>query len=330
MKILVAGSGSFIGYSLSKRLIELGHKVIGIDYLENDFVDNFKVLRNNELKEFKDYELIKMPKHNEGLNSLLDGEKIDYVYDFYSKDFIYDFGEKPNYSEFLETNVVGAAKIFELAVKLKAKKFFCGSTHSVYGKARKKKLTEKKVIPKPISPHGASKLAEENVVEFLSNFYGLNAIIFRFFMVYGPYMNPFTVTYKFMEHLKRGDTKLIMENNPLSTRDFIYITDAVNFIISAMDKRIKYQTINIASGETHTMIDLAKTIAKNMGKDPDLITVGESRKSFSKLIVEQQQADISRAIKMLKYKPQVSFDEGIRNTVEWYEKGEFYKNLYHP
>lgn len=330
MKILVVGSASFLGYALSKRLLELGHNIYGIDDLDIEYETDIKQYRNNDLIENPNYNYIKLPKHNEGLLSLLKGEKVDYVYDLDSKEHIYNFGGTHTYSDFLEKNVVESAKIFELAATLGAKKFFCASTHSVYGQTKKIKLTEKKVQPKPISPHGASKLAEEKVVEFLSAYYNLNSVIFRVFTAYGPYMNPYTVIWKFMEELHSGKRDILVQTSLKSTRDYIYITDVVNYFISAMDKRIKFQIINIASGENQKLEDVAKIIAKYMNIDPNTVKVSQEHADFSKLLIsKEQKADIVRAIRMLKYKPQTSFEEGIRNTVDWYISNNLFNQKIH-
>lgn len=328
MKILVTGSSGFVGHALCKRLLELNYEVTGIDNIDKINPNHLKNARTAELEEFKNFRFVKLGVLNVGLESLLREDTVDIVIDLASKDFYYDSHELLNYSPFLETNVVGTAKIFELAVNLKAKKFIYGSTFSVYGKTKKPKLTEKKIIPKPISPNGASKLSGENVVEFMSEYYKLPAVVLRQFSEYGPGMPLYKIMGHFMEKLHHGE-EIRMYNSINQTRDFIYIDDLVNYIIATFDKRLKYQVFNIASGKSHSLKEVVHLIADEMGMKKSSVKIKMSHKDFSEVTIDKVEADISRAIKMLKYKPQTDLKTGISNTVRWYMETHQHKNRYH-
>ena len=328
MKIVILGSACFEGFEIAKRLLDLNNKVYGIDDLITEYEHDLKIERNNILLKYKNFEFIKLPKENKGIESLFRGDTVDYVMDLDSRDYYYQFDKNWRYSPYTETNVLGTTKVFELAVELKAKKFIYGSKHSIYGITKKELLTEKKIIPKPISPVGSSKLAGEKVVEFMSQHYNMPTVVFRFFSSYGPYMDPHKLIYRFIEKIHHGERELIMHTPTSTTRDFIYSTDLVNFVTASLDKRLKFQIFNIASGISYSMEDLADVIAEEMGVK-EKIKVVMHRKDFTKLVVKKQEADISKAVQMLNYIPQVDLHTGIRNTVKWYLETQKHKDRFH-
>ncbi|NCT55758.1 NAD-dependent epimerase/dehydratase family protein [bacterium] len=328
MKVLVTGSSGFVGHALTKRLLELGNYVVGIDNIEAESPNHLKESRTLELTSYKNFRFVKLGVLNEGVESLLKEESIDIVVDLASKDFYYDSHELLNYSPYLTTNVIGTAKIIELAKKLGAKKYIYGSTFSVYGKTKKIKFTEKKIIPKPVSPNGSSKLAGEHVVEFMSEYYNLPCVVLRIFSEYGPGMPLYKIIGHYMEKFHHGEG-LKMYSSIDDTRDFIYIDDLVNYIISTFDKRLKFQVFNIASGKSYSLREIAYKVAVEMGIPKSKIKIGKSHKNFSDITANKVQADISKAVKMLKYKPQTDIDTGIRNTVKWYLETEQHKHRYH-
>jgi len=313
----VTGSAGFIGYHLCRDLLSFGHQVIGIDNHNRDYHTSLKEKNTTELQKFKNFEFIKLNIVNEGFSSILNGRKVDYVVHLAAKDLYYDKHDKIEYSPYLETNVVGTANIFELAKILAAKKFIFASTHSVYGVTKKGVFTEKDLIPRPISPHGASKLAAEQVVHFMSNFYELPAVVLRIFSTYGPGMRPHTLIPHIIDRLQE-DRPLGLYADENQKRDYIYIDDVVEAIKAAFNKRIKFQAINIAGGDVISIRDLAIKIADLLGKNNLELAIERSEKDFSKVVVQHVNADVSRAKKILKFTPQVGLDAGLKKTVDWY------------
>lgn len=323
MKIIVTGSAGYIGYNLCKKLLENGHIVTGIDNLDPETEFEEKQNRTAELQNIRNFEFIKLDVVNDAFPSIFHGKKYDYMVHLAAKDFYYqnyNHESKYNqYSPYLITNVVGTSKMMELAKNIGIKKFIYASTHSVYGKTKKGLLTEKKVVPKPISPHGASKYAAEQVVHYLSNLYRLDSVILRIFTVYGPGMQKYKSLYQIIDSLVKSEPYIAHGMNSLNNvRDYIYIDDAVNYIIESLNKRVKYQTINIA-GENHISISkLADQVAEILGKKRGSLLVKDADNFVHKVIVKEAKADISRAKKILKYTPKTSLDEGLKKTVDWY------------
>lgn len=316
MKVIVTGSAGFIGYYVSKKLLEKGHKVIGIDNLENEDSLGNKAQRVDLLKVYPNFEFIKLNILNEGLPTILKEQSVDYFIHLAAKDFYYNKEEK--LSEFIENNVLGTVKMAELAKKLSVKKFIYASTFSVYGKTKKQKFTEKKLLPKPISPHGASKIATEQILQFMSSFYNVPTVILRIFTVYGPDMPTNTAIYHYIEKSLKGEELKLHFDNTAQTRDFIYIDDVVESILATLNKRIKYQTINIATGKSHTFKEIYDKVSQILGQEP-LKVMHTNKERLQQLVVDYVEADTSRAKKILKYEPKTTLDEGLEKTVKWYQ-----------
>lgn len=318
--ILITGSAGFIGFNLAKKLLLEGHSVIGIDNENSDYDPKIKMARTKELKKFSNFTFLKEDILNENILKKIKDKNVKYFIHLAARDLYYNSADNLNYIPYLETNVIGAAKMFELAKSLSAKKFILASTHSVYGNTKKGIVTEKKIVPDPISPHGASKLAAENVIRYMSHLFNIPAISLRIFSVYGPGMAPHTFIPKAVDAIKSGKKLQGYTNISNIYRDLIYIDDVVNYIHAAIKTRVKYQTINIATGESVSYAKLVLMIAKIL-KLPTPKTLSFKKGSpLSRMIIDKIEADPSRAKKILGYVPQTNFEEGLRKTVEYFSK----------
>lgn len=317
MNILVTGCAGFVGYNVSDRLLKEGNKVIGVDNLNDDYDIDIKRNRIKKLREFKRFEFIRLDILNEGLPSLLKNKRIKYLIHLAAKDVYSDFSEEKDnrYSRFLDTNVTGTSKMFELAHQLKVKKFVHSSTYSIYGKTRSTILNERVTNLRPISPHGASKLAAEQVIHFMQNYYGVPSVILRLSSVYGPGMRPFTMIPKVIDRIRRGkDIDMYSDD---VTRDYIYIDDVVEYIVSSLKLRGKYQIINVCYGESFSVKEVSRKIAKIMGTKEKINFIREKR-NFNKLLMKNVRMSNNRAKKLMRYSPKVSIDEGLSLTISWY------------
>jgi len=318
MRILITGCAGFIGYNLTKKVLALGHEVIGIDDISNE--ENNAIIKNTrieDLKAYKNFDFIKMDIVNDAFGSILRETKIDITIHLASKEIFYNQLDYIKYTPFLITNVIGTSKIYELSRAIGAKKFIFASTFSVYGTTKKESQTEKKILPRPISPVGTSKLAAEQVLHFMNNYYNIPTVILRVFSVYGPAMKPLTVIPLIIHRLK-NNLPIDLANDPELTRDYIYVDDVVESIISTFDKRLKYQAINIATGISTNLKDLIYMIAEIMGVDKKNVKLVESSIDHRKVVVKKSSASTSRAEKMLKFKAKISLKEGLKKTVDWY------------
>ena len=305
-KIIVTGGAGFIGSHLVDALVDLGHEVIVID----DFsTGNIKNLKKNKDK-------IKILRQTLSLKSKF-LKKIPNVLSKTS--IIYHLAALPRIERSIvdpigthDSNVNGTLAVLELARKLKVKRFIYISSSSIYGNQKILPLKES-LTPNPQNPYAVQKLFGEYYSKLYAGIYKIPVVILRLFNVYGPRM------------FSKGSYKLVfnkwleqIENNiPLTifgsgkqTRDFTYISDIIDGLIKGMglDQKIIYETINLGGGRQVSVNYLAKLFNHPIQYYP-------GRKYEEKF----KQADISKAKKMLKWKPKVSIEEGVQKVINFYK-----------
>ncbi len=305
--ILVTGGAGFIGFHISKKLLERGDKVVGIDNL-NDYYDVF--LKEARLKELKKFENFKFYKQDisEGIKI---NEKIDIICHLAAQAGVRYSIEHPLIYE--KSNMLGTLQVFEFARHNKIASVIYASSSSVYGNNYKVPFKETMQLDKPISLYAATKKANELYAHVYHNLYGINMTGLRFFTVYGPWGRPDMALFKF--------TKKILEGKPIDVynsgkmkRDFTYIDDIVQGIILALDKECPLEVFNLARGETTELIDFIKAIENSTGKVAD-----KNMMPMQAGDVLSTSGDISHAKEVLGYEPKTSIREGVKNFVEWYK-----------
>lgn len=315
MKVVITGCSGFIGYNLAKSLLIGGNEVVGVDnYLDEHYIKTKKE-RTKFLKEFPNFEFYNIDVTKDEFPTEV--KKADYMVHLAAKDFYYENKEQ-KYSDYINHNVVGTSRVFEWSKDLKVKKFIFSSTHSVYGEARKEVFTEKKIIPKPISPHGASKLSAEYAVNFLSRTHNIPSIILRISTVYGPDAKEHGLIPQLIDYVYKGG-KFVIHVSPNTKRDFVYVDDVINAIQSCFKRRLTLQTINIGSGKSYSIKEIAEEISKIANKDPKNIKFGDSKvEHIDNVTIKEVRLSITRAKKMLNYQPKITLHEGLERTINWY------------
>ncbi|MBR9699250.1 SDR family NAD(P)-dependent oxidoreductase [Candidatus Woesearchaeota archaeon] len=353
MNILVTGGAGFIGSFLTDKLIEKGHTVRIFDNLDPQV--HLKGNPPNYLN--KGAEFIKGDIRNkEELEKALKG--IDAIYHMAAKVGI----AQSNYEveEFIDVNCRGTANLFNLIInnKLKMKKIFIPGSNTSYGEGmyhckacdedfhaevRPVAQLEKKewgvkcpgcgkdTKPVPIkedahlkcnSIYSITKKFQEETVMMLGKMYSIPITVMRFFNVYGARQsinNPYSgVSAIFLSRLKSDNVPLIYEDG-LQTRDFVSVHDVIDAaLLSLTDKKTDYEIFNIGSRNPVSMCDLAAILAKHLKKDIKPMISGKFRKGD----IRNCYGDISKAEKVLGYRPKVSFEEGIKEAIGWSETEE--------
>ena len=219
--------------------------------------------------------------------------------------------------KFDKVNMQGTLNVLQAAKHNKVKKVVFASSSSVYGAVKRLPILED--MPKnPISPYSVSKLAGEYYCRLFSNEYKLSTVVLRYFNVYGP-RQPLESKYamaipKFIISLLR-DKKPPIHDDGKQTRDFTYVGDVVAANILAMNKSgLNGEAFNIASGKRHSVLELVEILKGITNKDIEPVflphRVGD---------VKHTLADISKAGKILKYKPTSNFMKGLIKTVKYFE-----------
>ena len=311
MNVLVTGGAGFIGSHVCDALLARGDKVVCVDNF-NDYYSSS--IKENNLKQNinnPDFRLYREDITNiDGLSELFRKEAVDKIVHIAAR-----AGVRPSISNPLlyeETNIKGTLNLLELARKFNINHFVFASSSSVYGNSKKVPFSEKDRVDNPISPYAATKKAGELLCYTYYHLYGINSTCLRFFTVYGPRGRPDMAPYKF--------TKLINEGKPIykygdgtSQRDYTYIKDIVAGVLSAIDRKLGYEIINLGNSQTVMLNDFILIIERLLNKKAKII-----QKPAQPGDVHITYADISKAKRLLGYNPETSIEEGMKEFIKWY------------
>ena len=336
MKILVTGAAGFIGFHLSKSLLEKGHDIVGIDNI-NDYYDvNLKYARINELgiarKEAEvflkisqsstyesSFQFVRMDlEDRQELPDLFTAHQFDIVVNLAAQAGVRYSIENPN--AYIDSNVVGYLNILECCRYHKIKHLLYASSSSVYGENIKVPFSTDDNVDHPISLYAATKKSNELMAHCYSHLYGIPTTGLRFFTVYGPWGRPDMAIYLFAKAISEGRTIKVFNNGNMS-RDFTYIDDIINGIeillenppIKKEDKPA-YRISNIGNGSPQSLADFIKAIETSFGK--------EAKKEYLPMQagdVPQTWADVSD-IEKLGYKSATKIKKGVAQFVAWFKE----------
>ncbi|MBU6427148.1 SDR family oxidoreductase [Patescibacteria group bacterium] len=305
-KIAVIGGAGFIGSHIVEALVKIGSKVIVIDDLSTGNIDNINEVK--DVIEFVRQSVVDTDK----LADLLTG--VDMVCHQAALPSVPKSINLP--METNAANLTGTLSMFTAAVKAKVPRVVYASSSSVYGNTPV--LPKVETMPaNPLSPYAAQKFGGEIYAKIFHSLYGLETIGLRYFNVFGPKQNPNSeyaaVVPKFISSMKRGKRPVIYGDGT-QTRDFTFVDNVVAANLAALSSSGGAgEVFNIASGGrislNELMSKLNSLLAVNIKPEYANPRIGDIKDSY---------ADISKAGKILGYRPEVSFDEGLKKTIEWY------------
>jgi UDP-glucose 4-epimerase len=308
-KIVVTGGAGFLGSHLVDKLIKEGEEVIVIDNLFRGQTENIEHHIPNKKFTLLNDEIQNKTKINDALHLA------DAVIHFASISSVFRSIVEP---EIVNTiNVTGTLNMLNLCIKEEVQCFIFASSAAVYGGDRNRPLQENDSL-RPLSPFAASKIAGEAYCKAYSETYGLNTIILRFMNIYGPRITKVyrRVCSKFAEATIRNEP-LVIVGDGKQTRDFTYITDAINTVLLTLNhNNIKGETFNIGTGKPTTINQLANLYKKIYGNSKHEIKHISAKKGD----LRYSYADIAKAKKTLGYKPKINLETGITKYLEWYKK----------
>jgi UDP-glucuronate decarboxylase len=310
MKIaLITGSAGFIGTNLSRELLSLGYRVVGLDNFSSGFQENVALLKDIPNFSFVKHDVRKPIKINGHL---------DEIYNMACPASRKTTRRDPIYT--LETCILGVKNVLELAKKNKAKVLHASSSE-VYGDPLENPQKEDyRGNVNPIGPRGCydegKRAAETLCYEYFKQ--GVNVRVVRLFNAYGPFMgDDGRVIISFIKQALRNDDLTVFGDGS-QTRSFCFIEDTINGLLKFMKLRRRYfGPLNLGNPESLPIIKLAKKVLKSVPQSKSKIVF----KSLPENDPLKRQPDISLAIKVLKWKPRISLDEGIEKTIEyWLER----------
>jgi UDP-glucose 4-epimerase len=296
-KILVTGGAGFIGFHLTKKLLELGAEVTIYDNMSNGKMENVK---DNAKAAFVKGDIL-------DLKTLCKLPKYDLIYHLAAQVVVPYSMENPTVD--FDTNARGTLNVLEKARKDKARLLFASSA-AVYGNPERLPTPEGYGFH-PVSCYGLSKVVGEEYCQMYTQQYKLDITIFRFANVYGSRCHG--VIHDFLDKLQADPTKLAIIGTGKQARDLVNITDIVEALVLATDKKAIGETYNLGFGETTKIIDLAKIMFKIL-KLTDKIKVSTTANSWQGDI-DTIWFDITKAKKELNWTPKIRLEDHLRTLI---------------
>src|SRR5262249_21254680 len=217
-------------------------------------------------------------------------------------------------SPFLRTNVIGAQCLLEAARAVRLPRLVHISTDEVYGSAPAGASFTEETILDPRSPYAASKASADHFVTAYANTYGVYAIILRCTNNYGPFQFPEKLIPLIIANARENKT-LPIYGDGMQERDWLFVEDYCRAIALALEKGKTGETYNVSAGTPQANLHVVKTILKHLGKPESLVQYVTDRPGHDR----RYALDISKIRREVGWGPQVSFDEGIRRTILWYQ-----------
>ena len=339
MKVLVTGAAGFIGYHLCINLLNANHSVVGLDNLNDYYDPNLKLARLKQLGiqeqclsenvlyssslPNKNFKFIKLNiEDREHLPVLFENEKFDVVVNLAAQAGVRYSIENP--FVYAESNVMGFLNILECCRNNNIEKLIFASSSSVYGLNEKIPFSTNDNVDHPISLYAATKKSNELMAHTYSHLYGIKTIGLRFFTVYGPWGRPDMAMFLFTDAVLNNKPIKVFNNGNLS-RDFTYVDDIINGIISIINKfdsinfeDSNYKIYNIGNNKPVKLLEFITEIEKTTG-----ITAQKEMMPMQAGDVESTWADIDNLIADFDYEPKTNISEGVASFIEWYK--EYYK-----
>jgi len=314
MTTLVTGCAGFIGSHVVDKLLGIGKNVVGIDNFDPFYDESIKInnIRHNlDNENFIFYRAdIREKAQTEKILRTNDIETIIHL--------AARAGVRPSIQDpllYQDVNIRGTMNLLELSNEFNISTFVFGSSSSVYGINEKVPFREDDPVDKAISPYAATKKACETFCYTYHHLYGTPITCLRFFTVYGPRQRPEMAIHKFTRSIDHGEI-IEMYGDGKSRRDYTYISDIVNGIMTASEKKMGYEIINLGNSNVVELRYLIQLIEENLGRSAIIKKMPEQPGD-----VPVTYADISKAQRLLGYEPEVPIEEGIEKFVQWY-RGE--------
>lgn len=321
MKYLVTGAAGFIGMYTAKRLLDMGHDVVGLDNLNSYYNPALKDYRLAQLTPYPNFRFVKLDlADRDGMANLFKTEQFERVIHLAAQAGVRYSIEAP--FDYIDSNLVGMTTILEGCRHNKVQHLVYASSSSVYGMNDKIPFSETDNVDQPVSLYAATKKANELMAHAYSKLYSIPTTGLRFFTVYGPAGRPDMAPWLFTEAILNNQPIKVFNHGRMQ-RDFTYIDDIVEGIVRIQDvipaTEIPYTLFNIGNNQPIELSRFISAIESATGKQAEKISLGMQPGD-----VERTYADTDRLEAAVGYKPQMDIETGMKNFVEWYKT---YHNL---
>ena len=320
MTILVTGAAGFIGSKVSEFLLADGHTVVGLDNLNDAYDVRLKEWRLGQLKgkhgfEFHSLDITDRENLNKffHLHSTTQHSAFDAVINLAARAGVRQSVENPWI--YFETNVTGTLNLLELCREFGIKKFVLASTSSLYGDNNTRPFREDSNTDEPLSPYAASKKSAEALCYSYHYLYGIDVTALRYFTVYGPAGRPDMSLFRFVQWISEGRPVIVFGDGRQS-RDFTYVDDIARGTVAAL-KPTNYEVINLGSDKPIELNDAIRLVEQLAERRASI-----THKPRHPADVMATWADISKAEKLLDWRPQTAFKDGVTRLYQWYRENQ--------
>jgi UDP-glucuronate 4-epimerase len=328
---LVTGAAGFIGFFLSKKLLEMGCRVVGVDNM-NDYYDvSLKQARLEQLKPYGNFTFIKM--------DISKRDEVEKIFKVWKPAIVINLAAQAgvrysmeNPDAYIQSNIVGFFNILEACRHCPVEHLVFASSSSVYGANKKLPFEETDSVDHPVSLYAATKKSNELMAYTYSHLYRIPATGLRFFTVYGPWGRPDMAYFAFTNKYFEGEPIRIYNNGDRSkdlSRDFTYIDDIIGGIVRLLPNpprsEVPNKIYNIGNNKPEKLMVFVETLERCLSRAAGKDVV------FKKLFEPIKPGDVPAtyaSIKLLEeavgFKPETSIEEGLQKFADWYI--EHYRN----
>ena len=336
MTVLITGAAGFIGFNLSKRILEEGISIIGLDNLNSYYDPSLKKARLEEL-----YKISKKTKTSFNFieGDLENNSQINEVFEKYNPQKVVNLAAQAgvrysieNPSAYIQTNLLGFSNILEACRKYSIKHLVYASSSSVYGGNTNMPFSEQNSVDHPVSLYGATKRANELLAHSYSHLYGIPSTGLRFFTVYGPWGRPDMALFLFTKSILNSEPIKVFNGGQM-VRDFTFIDDIVESLIRVLNKPA-IPDVNFDSNLPNPSTSWAPHRVFNIGNSNptplmEYIEAIESELGIKakKVFLPMQPGDVAATEsnstllkKWIEFKPNTSIKDGVKQFIQWYKK----------
>ena len=336
MNILITGAAGFIGFHVAKRLIDQGHKVVGIDNINNYYDPDLKFSRLEQLginksdaADFgKDCSSTLFPENFKFMRlNLEDRKQLPELFNANDFEVVCNLAAQAgvrysleNPEAYIDGNVVGFLNLLECCRHHNVGHLVYASSSSVYGLNKEIPFKVEHNVDKPISLYAATKKSNELMAHTYSHLYKFPTTGLRFFTVYGPWGRPDMAMFLFSDAILNNRSIKVFNHGKME-RDFTFIDDIVEGVVRIINDKSRrkgrtealYKLYNIGNNKAIKLMDFIKEIERNLGK--------EAKKEFLPMQagdVEKTWANVDSLISDYGYQPATDIKEGVKAFINWY------------
>lgn len=319
-RVLVTGCAGFIGFHLSKRLLDSGIQVVGLDNLNQFYDEGLKAGRLGILNTLPGFTFVKGDISDLlCVNELFENEHFGPVIHLAAQAGVRYSLENPHI--YVKSNLVGFVNLMEAAYRRRVPHFVYASSSSVYGSNMKTPFSESDNVDSPVSLYAASKKSNELIAHVYSHLHDLPSTGLRFFTVYGPWGRPDMAIFKFCRAIL-NEEPIDVYNNGKMLRDFTYVDDVVEGVIRVMGYPPRpsgssppARVYNIGNNQPVQLMELIRVIEAKLGKKA---IVNMLPMQPGDVLVTY--ADIDRLSAAVGYRPHTPIEVGVDRFVDWFRK----------